>query len=101
MVFGNWIVTEEGVQWNDNGFNRFAIPADQLISIKLTLQGPLYEWILKATAEEWLTENDLYDLNYAFVYAAAKYGVNFNYDVFDATLAEQYEQFDDDEEEEL
>ena len=99
MVFGNWIITEDSIHWNDNGFSRFVIPADQLIVVKLTRQGPLYEWILKATSEEWLTQNDLYDLNYAFVYAAAKYGLNFNYDIFDATLAEQYELFDAEDDE--
>ncbi|MBD0368406.1 MAG: hypothetical protein ICV53_20170, partial [Flavisolibacter sp.] len=43
--------------------------------------------------------NDLYDLNFAFVYAIAKFGLEFNYEVFDATLAEQYNQFEEEDNE--
>jgi hypothetical protein len=52
-----------------------------------------------ATNEDWLTQNDLYDLNYTSVFAVAKFNLDFNYEVFDATLAEQYEIFDAEDEE--
>ena len=54
-----------------------------------------YNWILLATEEEWLTQDDLYDLNFAFVYAAALWGHEFSYETFDATLEEQYDQFEE------
>jgi hypothetical protein len=94
MKFGNWNVTENNVEWaGKNG--RFVIPAEELIKTKEFEEvGVLYEWILTATQQHWLTQNDLYDLNYAFVYAAAKWNVALDYEIFDATLADQYDQFD-------
>ena len=101
MLFGNWKVSNEGIAWNSAGLNRFVIPGDSLMKTQQVENGEavLYEWILLATEEAWLTQNDLYDLNYAFVFAAAKFGADFNYEIFDATLAEQYEQFDMEDEE--
>ena len=46
-----------------------------------------------------MTENDLYDLNFAFVYAVAKFRLDFNYDFFDATLAYQFEIFESEDDE--
>lgn len=99
MQFGNWIVTEKGISWNGTPLQRFDIPANKLntISQNNTDDGSLYEWILLATDEDWLTENDLVDLNFAFVYAVAKFGLDFSYEVFDATLDYQFEMFDDEE----
>lgn len=99
MRFGNWNVTEEELSWAGGGYKRFVIGRDDLL---VTTQNNLhtvtyYKWILAATDEDWLTEDDLYDLNYAFVYAAAKFNLGFDYTIFDATLAEQYEQFDEEE----
>lgn len=96
MLFGNWEVNDNGIEWKGKGFGRFVIPLNNLNATKQegsdnTLY---YDWILRATTEDWLTQNDLYDLNYAFVYAFAKSGLEFNYDIFDATLADQYDQFD-------
>ena len=99
MQFGNWTVTVNGIIWNKE-LQRFEIPADTLNTTKPQLGGTTtYEWILLATDEDWLTENDLYDLNFAFVYAIAKFGLAFDYDIFDATLAHQFEIFEAEDEE--
>jgi hypothetical protein len=101
MDFGNWNVSEKGIQWK--GMGDFFIPGDQIIMERPGAPGggePMYEWILRATDQEWLSHDDLYDLNFAIVYAAAKLGLNFNYEIFDNTLEAQYEQFDAEEDEE-
>ena len=99
MQFGNWEVREEGIAWNVKGLNRFVIARDGLNAIRKEGEEEIfYDWILLATEEDWLTQNDLYDLNYAFVYAIARYGMDFNYEIFDATLAEQYDQFEEEDE---
>jgi hypothetical protein len=101
MVFGNWKVTEEGIEWAAAGEEEFRLHKDDMLSTQRTPLGiTLYEYILLATNEEWLSENDLFDFNFAFVYAAAKFGLEFDYQVFDATLAEQYEQFEEEDDEE-
>ena len=101
MNFGNWLVTDDSIEWKGSAWQRFEIPKDSLISIRYDKRGSFfYDWILRATDEDWLTQDDLYDLNFAFVYAAAKWNLEFSYTVFDATLEEQYEQFDEEEDEE-
>jgi hypothetical protein len=98
MVFANWKVTQDSIAWNGTGLQRFVIPIQGLTS---TTKGDddqlFYEWILLATEEDWLTQNDLYDLNYAFVYAIAKFGLEFNYEIFDSTLEEQFDRFDEED----
>ncbi|MEI6948476.1 hypothetical protein V9K67_14880 [Paraflavisolibacter sp. H34] len=101
MLFGNWTITEEGIAWKGKGFSRFEIPREGLNKIRQDENGAnWYEWILLATEEDWLTQNDLYDLNYAFVYAIGKYGLDFDYDTFDDTLELQFEQFETEDAEE-
>jgi hypothetical protein len=97
MQFGNWLVTQTSIEWNGGGLSRFVIPLAELNKITEKSNpddAVFYEWILLATAEDWLTQNDLFDLNYAFVFGIAKAGLDFNYEIFDATLEEQFDQFD-------
>src|SRR5690349_4092824 len=95
MQFGNWQVRATNIEWAGGGLNRFVIPLNELNAIRQTDgKSVYYEWILLATDEDWLTQNDLYDLNYAFVYGIARVGHDFDYNIFDATLEEQFEQFD-------
>jgi len=99
MKFGNWKVTQEGIEWDGPGNHAFMIPATELVAERpgILSTPTTYEWIMRATDMHWLEEDDLYDLNYAFVYAAARFGLNFSYETFDDTLEEQYERFEEDE----
>ena len=101
MKFGNWLVKEESIEWEGEGDgSQFVIAKDSLTEIRYDKKGSFfYNWILLATEEEWLTQDDLYDLNFAFVYAAALWGQEFSYETFDATLEEQYDQFEEEEDE--
>jgi hypothetical protein len=94
MKFGNWMVTEDGIEWRGAGYDRFVVAGRQL----LEKESNKYKWILRATNEDWLTDDDLYDFNFAFVYAATNFG-DFDYEIFDRTLAEQYELLDNEERE--
>lgn len=96
MQFGNWIVTATSIKWNGHSSEPFEIPGDKLNATRPGDVGQfqLYDWIVQATEKDWLTESDLYDLNFAFVYAIGKFRLSFNYDFFDATLAYQFESFD-------
>jgi hypothetical protein len=101
MEFGNWLLTEKGIEWKGNGINRFVIEKSTLTD---TINGDddeisMYKWIALATEEDWLTEDDLYDLNFVFVYAAAKFGAAFDYQVFDETLNFQYMMLEEEEDE--
>ena len=96
MNFGNWNVTDNGIEYSGGTLQRFVISKNEATEI-LDLPdsaGPVYKWILLATEEDWLTEDDLYDLNYAFVFAASKFGVPFDYDIFENTLDYQFQALD-------
>ena len=98
MEIGNWIVDNEEIRWHGDNISHFAIPIQALNETTIGPKGELhYSGILLATEEDWLTEDDLIDLNYAFVYALAKHGLDFDYNIFDDTLAEQYEQLDEED----
>lgn len=99
MKFGNWNVTETVIEWAGEGFQRFVIEKQLLVE---TLQVPdvdeLYKWIVLATEEEWLTVDDFYDLNFAFVYAAGSSQQPLNYEIFDKTVEYQFSLLDEEEE---
>ncbi len=102
MKFGNWNITEATIEWSREGLHRFIIERQNLlqtVSIK-PFNGDLYRWIVLATDEEWLTDDDLYDLNFAFVFAAGAFAQNFDYDIFDATLEYQFNILEDEEQSE-
>ncbi len=96
MQFGNWQITDSQIEWKGGGSGSFVIPFQDMSATRPNSTGDtsFYEWILRATDEEWLTQNELFDLNYAFVYAIAKAGLHFDFEIFDATLEEQFDQFD-------
>ena len=100
MEFGNWIIKQDTIEWNGEDSGRFIIPKDDITAIRYDKKGSFfYNWILLATEEDWLGQDDLYDLNFAFVYAIAQWGLEFSYETFDATLEEQYDQFEEEEDE--
>ncbi|RYG05669.1 MAG: hypothetical protein EOO02_03075 [Chitinophagaceae bacterium] len=101
MKIGNWLITNESIEWKGTGKNTFVIPIKEITEKIETDDDKLsfYKWIMLATDEEWLGDDELYDLNFAFVYAVAKSGAEFDYQVFDETLSYQYSQLDDEDEE--
>lgn len=100
MQFGNWTIQQETIEWNGEDSGRFIVPKDDITAIRYDKKGSFfYNWILLATEEDWIGQDDLYDLNFAFVYAIAHWGLEFNYEIFDATLEEQYDQFEEEEDE--
>jgi len=100
MKFGNWNITETTIEWSGEGLNRFVIEIQRLTEIITTTPTNynLYKWIIFALDEDWMTDDDLYDLNFAFVFAAGASGQSFDYQIFDRTLEYQYNMLDDEEE---
>ncbi|HSB94213.1 MAG TPA: hypothetical protein VLC28_13910 [Flavitalea sp.] len=100
MKFGNWTITEQGIEWSGDSLNRFIINPGQLLETVVIEEGmpEMYQWIVLATEEDWLTEDDLYDFNHAFIYAVASTNQPFSYEIFDRTLSYQYELLDEEHE---
>jgi hypothetical protein len=104
MKFGNWNITDKTIEWTGDKFNRFVIDKQSLFDT-ITVEGEdasMYKWIVMATEEQWLSEDDLYDLNFAFVFAAGTSPIaaetKFSYEIFDNTLDYQFSTLDEDEE---
>ena len=102
MKFGNWTVNDSGIEWQGKSLNRFQIPADALLDLvdDQSESDGMYQWIIRATGEDWLTDDDLYDLNFAFVYMAGVKNLPLDYQLFDHTVGYQFdllEEEDDDD----
>jgi hypothetical protein len=98
MKFGNWVITENTIEWAEAP-QRYIIEKDQLLETVTAenTEDELYKWIIEATTEEWLNEDDLYDLNFAFVYAAGASQQKLDYEIFDNTLEYQFDILEDDD----
>lgn len=101
MNIGNWKVTEAGIEWAGDSMNRFSIAATTLCETADLGDGlpSMYKWILLATDEDWLTHDDLYDFNNAFLYAAGSLKQPLDYELYDRTLSYQFELLDEEIEE--
>jgi hypothetical protein len=102
MQIGNWRITEKSLEWTGKNMLRFAIEKEMLLETTSPPEaygGQLYKWIVLATDTDWLTADDLYDLNFAFVYAAGYWRMELDYTTFDDTAAYQFDELDDEEDE--
>jgi hypothetical protein len=101
MKFGEWKVTDSTIEWAGSGFNRFVIETESLLETMMVTEAGefLYKWIVLATQEDWLTEDALYDLNFAFVFVAGASAGDFDYELFDRTLDYQFDTLEEEEDE--
>jgi hypothetical protein len=99
MNIGNWKVTNNTIEWSAKGFQRFVIEKDALLQTAKPggSDEEMYKLIMLATDTDWLTTDDLYDLNFAFVYAAGSWQQPFSYEIFDRTMEYQFELLDEEE----
>ena len=92
MKIGNWDTTEEAIKWDGSDESFEFSTTDMLATQEVADRNVrLYKWILEATAKDWLDEDDLYDLNFAFVYAAGAAGEPLDYATLDSTVEYQFE----------
>lgn len=96
MNIGNWTVSNTGIDWAGDSTHNFSIGSKELLEVVTLEEGmpEMYKWILVATDQDWLTEDDLYDFNHAFLYAIGGSDLSFDYETFDHTLIYQYELLD-------
>jgi len=101
MDFGKWTVSESGISWNGEGDQVYGIEGMDLAE---TIEGDdgilMYNALLQPLQEEFIEFDDLVDLSYAFVFAFASSTEEFDYEIFDQTLAYQASLFEDDEDDE-
>ena len=102
MKIGNWKVTDNTIEWSAKGFQHFVIEKAALLETAKPegWRDEMYKPIMLATDTDWLTTDDLYDLNFAFVYAAGSWQQPFDYEIFDRTMEYQFDLLEEEEEEE-
>lgn len=90
MKFGNWLITEEGINWDGPTGRPYLIPKDRLTESGSGDRSKMYDWLVHLVEKTWITENDVYALNTAFIFAVEHFGVGFSSNLsLVATLAEQ------------
>ena len=100
MRFGNWKLKDNTIEWSGSDGSSFVIDKKSLLQTEDRDSLKMYKWIVLATGEGKFTEDDLYDLNFAFVYVAGALQSGFDYEIFDSTLDYQFEMLDFDNEDE-
>lgn len=102
MKFGNWNITDTNIEWAGKDGNSFAVNKATLLETENGADNvQMYSWLVQATDEEWLTEDALYDLNFAFVFLAGATPEKFDYEILDNTLDYQFEMREEEEEEDF
>lgn len=88
--FGHWVVTEDGVEWDETKPGTYFIDKSRLLEL-----GPggqkTYEWLLHIPEKTWLNREDVLDLNKAFKFAAINYNVEIDEKIYDETMDAQKE----------
>jgi len=97
MRFGNWKLKDNTIEWSGADGSSFVIDKKTILQTEDRDKLKMYKWIVLATEDDKFTEDDLYDLNFAFVYVAGTMQSGFDYEVFDNTLDYQFEILDDED----
>ena len=99
MKFGHWNISDNEISWAGEDGNSFAVNRSTLLETEQGREGvKMYSWLVQATDEDWLTEDALYDLNFAFVFVAGQNPAEFDYEILEDTLDYQYESREGEEE---
>lgn len=75
---GNWLITEEGIKWDGTPKRNYPlIPKDRLIEVGTDERKTMYDWLVHMQGKDWITKEDLYALNTAFVFALEYFKIGF------------------------
>jgi hypothetical protein len=69
IKIGNWVVTNEGIEWRGQPEVDLLIPRSELTQLGTIERSRMYDWLVHLTSKMWLTEFDLYALNTAYIYS--------------------------------
>jgi len=89
MKIGNWLITPNAIVWNGIPNMDYEIERSRLLELGLGERDQMYDWLIHLTEKSWITNQDIYTLNTAFIYAIESWGLNFNDGSWVKTLTEQ------------
>ena len=67
--FGNWAVGSDGIMWQGIRHINYTIPLDKIAVTGTSKHAILYGWLIEIANDTRLSDEDIYSLNTAFVYA--------------------------------
>ncbi|HVV53816.1 MAG TPA: hypothetical protein VHC47_00740 [Mucilaginibacter sp.] len=68
LQIGKWLITNDGIEWTGSPYAGYYIHKDRLLQEGTEKPGT-FDWLLHLAHKRWLTENDVRDLNTAFMAA--------------------------------
>jgi hypothetical protein len=87
---GNWLITEEGIEWVGQTKRDFLITKDRLAEFGSGDRRKMYDWLVHLPTKGWVTETDIYALNTALIFALEYFKIGFPSDLsFVETFIEQ------------
>lgn len=90
---GNWIIKDDGIHWNETG-NDYFIPKGRLQETGAGMRKNMYDWLVHLPTKTWLSTEDIYAFNSAFIYAIELYGLNFSQNSFMETFKQQQKEIE-------
>lgn len=88
FIIGNWNISEDGISWNKSD-NEYFIPKEDLIESGSSERKNMYDWLVHLPTKDWLSAEDIYALNTAFIYAMELYNFDFKENSFVESFMEQ------------
>jgi hypothetical protein len=85
---GKWSVIPDGIKWN--GHPAYTLHKESVGARGSGSGSKMYEALVHLTRKTWLTNDDIYTLNTAYIFALEYFKKGFSPDIsFEATLLEQ------------
>lgn len=69
-IFGHWIVDNNSITWDNHNHGRYTIESQRLLEETRRGAITVYDWLVHIPAKNWMTREDVLDLNKAFLYLA-------------------------------
>lgn len=90
MKIGNWKIVDAGIEWVGDHGSYPVITKERLQETRDFDGVQVYDWLTHMAEKAWITEEDVYSLNTAFLFALEHFKIGFNGSIsFERTLKEQ------------
>lgn len=89
-TFGNWIVTNELIEWDSSSkHGHYQIAQSRLLELTDRSGTSMYDWLIHVPPKTWLDKQDVLDLNDAFNHLAEISNLTIDSKILKDTLAHQ------------
>ena len=88
MKYGNWEITETGINWIGKPNLIYEIPRDELTDLGRGERANRYDWLMHIAEKTWVKAEDVEMLYRVFVDAATKYNMPYDLDILLDTITD-------------